>query len=793
MNNIKTAMYQTNLKEITRWVYRNKATTLLSISGMAIGITVALLVGLWSLNEFSFDRFHQDSDRIYRVCRKGFINNESVMVGFGFAPVGTTAKEQFPEIEDVFRISTMSLVPREIVKVKEKTSYEDKIYSVDKNLFTFFSFKLESGDPRNCLSSPDQIVIDRYFANKYFNSENPIGQIIGLYGKQFTVSAVMENMPINSHLNFHAVVPIEDKKTININDWTGNDHYITYLKLKPNSDSKRLSEQISEMYLQHNKNTETIKFSHFLQPLQAIHFSSNFRFDFIPKGDRSIVLIFISLAALILMIATFNFINLFISTSFLRSKSIGIKMINGNSRAGLLYSSYFETTLYVLIATILALIASSLTLSSFNQLFGSTLEIDFSDYKIYLFTGILLVITILISGTIPVLYILRFNPETIIRNRFKGSGVSVLQRTLVICQFTASIILITSAGVIKKQISYIQNKDLGFAKEHVLYFAAQKLGNNYSAFRDELLKNPNILDVTAKSCLPYEWLNGNLISSADDPDKEFLMEVCEVKYNYTDLMNFTLLSGRNPFSLEKNQTKQCLINEQAAHVLGLIDAVGKQIKRYGREVYTIAGVLKNANTKSLHFQVDPQVYLPLHEVQETHTILVKTTDQVKSSLQSMAAVWKQNNSDIPFEYYFLDEAYGRLYKTEGTASTIITIGMFIALFLAFMGLYAISHYATERRIKEIGVRKVNGARISEVLVTLNKDFVTLIIIAIAIATPLAWYILHKWLENFAYKTSLSWWIFALSGLLALGIALLTVSWQSWKAATRNPVKALRYE
>jgi putative ABC transport system permease protein len=235
-----------------------------------------------------------------------------------------------------------------------------------------------------------------------------------------------------------------------------------------------------------------------------------------------------------------------------------------------------------------------------------------------------------------------------------------------------------------------------------------------------------------------------------------------------------------------------MINEKAATSLELTDPIGKQIKN-GETIYTIAGVLKNVNTKTLHLQVDPQVYTQLDKIERYHPIMVKTNNQVESAIKTLSAVWTKTNPDIPFEYFFLDDAYGKLYKTEDTASKIISAGMVIALFLAFMGLYAISHYATERRIKEIGLRKVNGARISEVLLLLNRDFIRWILISVAIATPVTWYVLHKWLSNFAYKTTLSWWVFALSGLAALTIAVLTVSWQSWRAATRNPVEALRYE
>lgn len=782
-------MNTTTLKEIIRWANRNKATTILSISGMAIGIAVALLIGFWSLNEFSYDRFHANSDRIYRICRHGYINNESTILGSDFGIVGITAKEQIPEIEAVCRVVNNE---RQSIKIKGNVTYEERVCTVDENFFQFFSFNLESGNPATSVDAPDKIVISRSLANKYFRGENPIGQTIEIFGKSLQVSAVMQNMPENSHLKFDLVIPMKALPWLADSQWGRNDIYLNHLRLKSGTNPETIAKAISAMTYKHFPVYEKFKIEHFLQPLTKIHFSSGFRFDYVPTSDRRILFIFISLAVLILLIASFNFINLFISTSFLRAKSIGVKKINGSSKTSLFLSSYLETSLYILISTLIAIGLVGLLHPAFNQITGSNLTIDFSNYQIYLFAAILLLTTILIAGTTPVLYILRFNPEAIIRNRLKSGGVTVLQRVLVISQFAASIILISSAGIIQKQISYVKNKDLGFSKEHIIYFYPNNMAQSYAAMREELMSNPNILDVAAKNCLPFEWNNGNNVSALDNPAKDMIMEICAVSPNYTDMMKIPLIEGRNPFVQGENKSNVCMVNEKAVENLELTNPIGKQIKR-GDDVFTIAGVLKNVNTKSLHLQIDPQVYTQLDQVERYFPVMMKTNDQVESAIKTLSAVWSKSNPDIPFEYYFLDDAYGKLYKTEETASKIIAVGMIIALFLAFMGLYAISHYATERRVKEIGIRKVNGARISEVLLLLNRDFVRWILISIAIATPVTWYVLYKWLANFAYKTTLSLWVFALSGLMALGVTVLTVSWQSWRAATRNPVEALRYE
>ncbi len=779
-----------NFKEIIRSFRRNLSTNILSLLGLSIGLAVALLIGFWSLNEFSFDNFHKDADNIYRICRKGFLNNETVMIGSDFGPVATTAKDELPEIKEITRVRTFT---RELIKIKDDTYYEDQIITTDKNFFQFLSFKLETGDPSTCLDGPDKIVIDREMANKYFTGENAVGQMIQIFGKQFQVSAIMENLPKNSHIRFHIVFPLNALDWLIGDKWGDNDNYIAYVKLKEKTDIDELGSKISQITYKHMPVYEQYKITHFLQPMSDIHFSTGFRFDSVITYDKRMVFIFITIAILILSIACFNFINLFISTSFQRAKAIGIKKINGISGAGIFISSFAETALYILIATIMAFIIAIMALPFFNQLTGSELSLDFNNYKLYLYTGILMLFTIIAAGIFPVLYILRFNPQEIIRSKFKGAGITLLQRTLVVSQFAASIVLISSTVIIKKQLHFIQNKDLGFEKSQVICFQPRNMAGSYESVRQELLRNPSIIDVTAKSCLPKDWNNGNPITTDDHPDNDIIAEICQISYNYANMMSIPLVDGTNPFKSGESNSDKCLINEKTLSVLELENPIGKQINLMDGKKVTIAGVLKNANTKSLHTQIDPQIYVSINELQGWHYMMVKSLPDSKKTIKILTETWNKYNPDFPFEYTFLDDTYNQLYISEKTASKTVSAGMAIALFLAFMGLFAMAHYATEKRIKEIGVRKVNGASLSEILVLLNRDFVKWVILAFVIAFPLALFAMAKWLDNFAYKTELSWWIFALAGLLALAVSLLTVSFQSWKAATKNPVESLRYE
>ena len=780
-----------NFKEIIRSFKRNIETGILSILGLTIGITVALLIGFWSLNELSYDKFHQNHENKYRLCRKGFLNNESVLLGSECVPAGKEASEKFPEVESFLRVVPTG---RQVVAVDNEKYFVEDVIVTDKNFFSFFSFRLLTGSPVQCLESPNNVVINEKLAQNWFKDKNPIGQTIEIWGKKLTVSAIVESVPSNSHLNYQMIVPIQGIEWIINNRWGERDNVLTYFELKPGTDTNILATKINKLAIEAFPMYKQFKIEHFMQKLEDIHFSTGFRFDPTRVMDKRILFIFITIASLILLIACFNFINLFISTSFLRSKSIGIRKIVGSSKSQFYISSFAETSIYVIATTLIAIGLSYILLPWFNQITGTSITFNFTDPGIYFLFGLLLLATTLIAGVIPMMYITRQNPEAIIRSKSKGKNISLLQRVLVIAQFTASIILISSSLVIKKQIQFIRTKDLGFNKENMIYVSPRgKFSSDYEMVRQELMKMPGIADVTSKSCLPSDWNNGNPVTSEDHPESKWIMEICDIKPNYPAVMGYQLAKGEVPWDASANNSLDCMINEKAVEALGYADPIGKQIGIYMRkEKFTIRGIMKDANTKSLHRLVDPQVFIKLNQLRDYHVMLIKASNP-QLAIQSLQTLWTKLNPEHPFEYHFLDQVYENLYKVESTANTVVTIGMVIAIFLAFMGLFAIAHYASLRRVKEVGVRKVNGAKTGEIVALLNRDFIVWVIIAFAVATPVSYYAMMKWLGNFAFKTSLSWWIFIISGGLALFIALLTVSWQSWKAATQNPVKALRYE
>jgi len=778
------------IKEILRFFKRNLTTGILSILGLSIGLAVALMIGVWSLHEFSFDQFHRDHERIYRIIRKGTINNEQVVAGSDFGPMGPAVKEKFPEVEDYTRISPFSRID---IQIGENISYETGLAVVDKNFFTFFSFPLLSGNPATCLSSPDCIVIDQEWANKYFPGKNAVGQQIKILGKTWQISAVCATFPSNSHLFYHALLPIDGLEWLKSNSWQQNDSFLTYVRLLPGSNISGIEKGIIELSCEKIPYYKQFIKAQILQPLDEIHLNSNFRFDRdIRVSNKRTIFIFITVAILILLIACFNFINLFISTSFLRAKSLGIRKINGSTPLNLLWNSIAETLLYVIISTIIAMIMVWLAIPYFNQWFGAEISLQWNNVSFFLLLAGTLLLTVLISGLVPLFYMLRFNPVDIVHHRFNAGGVTLLQRVLIIGQFTASIALVTSSVIIKKQLSFIQNKDLGFDKSQIIYInPSGSIAQNYNNIREELMKCPSIADVTAKSCLPSDWNNGNAIALVDDPDNSKLMEVNQIKMNYPAMMNMSLLEGRLPITNPDGNSSEALINQQGVAILGLTQPIGMQITR-DKEKYTIVGILKDANTKSLHDPIDPQIYLSISKVEGWYVILIKVKHDIPQAIQVISKIWKEN-TNTPFEYHFLDEAYEKMYQNDRVAGKIINVSMAIAILLAAMGLFAIAGLATSQRVKEIGIRKVNGATVFEVISLLNRNFLKWVLIAYALAVPFAWYAMHNWLENFAYKTALSWWVFIISGAAAILVAIITVTGVSWKAASGNPVKALRNE
>ncbi|GHT63895.1 ABC transporter permease [Bacteroidia bacterium] len=777
------------MKQFIRNFNKQKIVGLLNISSLSLGIMVSIIVGLWTINELSFDNLHKDKAHIYRAVLYATLNNQPTKLGSTFRPMGQEAKDKFPQIKDMNRVYPFW----NDLKVNEIYYPGVKAFIADENFFTFFSFPLKEGKAETVLSAPDKVVISETAALKYFEGKNPVGQSLNFDGEDFVVSGVMYDMPRNSSLQSDFVFPPYD--WILEQTWGNNDSYITFFRLQEGTDRSALAKGMTQLAYAGLEFFKTVSARYELEPLTEMHFSEGFMFDRVLKGNKPMILVLGIVALVILIISCINFTNLFISTSFLRAKSVGIMKSQGAEKSSLIRAFYGETACYTAIAIAVGTFLAVFSLPLFNNFIGSELVIDFTSVQLYAFLVGLFVFTVLLAGTFPALYITKFNPIETLFGKFKGKNISIFQKSLIIVQFTASIALLIVVSFMQKQVNFMVTKDLGFDKENIIYVEGRaNFSKDFEVLRDELLKYPFIADITRKSSLPTQWTQGwgiNLPGS----DETVLMEMTYVKPNYFEFMNMKIIDGENPFYLEANDSiTPVVINESTQKLLGLPDSpINEIIVANGSQRMIVKGLMRNANIRSLRDQIDPQVYMKYTQNMNWGPLFFKYTGDPQQTVQVIRQKWEETEPNIPFEYHFLDDTYKALYTSEMNVSKVLAYAMLITFIISIAGLFAMAFYVTQRRIKEIGLRKVNGATLKDLLLLLNKDFVVWVLISFLIASPVAYFSLQSWLDGFTVKTALSIWLFLLVGIIALTVALLTTSFQTWKVATMNPVKTLKTE
>jgi putative ABC transport system permease protein len=779
------------MKQFIRNFNRQKVVGLLNICSLSLGIMVAVIVGLWTINELSFDNFHKNREQIYRIVGHFTMSDVVLTAGSTFWPFGEIAKLEIPAVEDIVRIHPVW----DDIQIDNTYHFKAKLALADTNFFSFFNFPLKEGDPATVLSAPDKIVISESAAVRYFPGRNPVGQMLSFNNHNFTVSGIMKDMPKNSSLQTDFVFPPFGDYGNRV--WGGNDVYITFLRIPDAGKIEETEKFLTQIAYRNTEGLfEKLNAAFTLQALSDIHFSSDTFFnDALLKGNKTLVMVFVLVALIILVISCINFTNLFISTSFLRAKTIGIKKSHGASKKSLTIDFYIETTCYVLIAIGTGIFLACLALPVFNNFTQSGLTIDFLSPGLYLFLAVLLIVTVLMAGTFPAFYMTNFNPIQTLGGKFKGKNISIFQKSLVIMQFTASIALLIVVSFMQKQVQFMIHYDLGFNTENIIYVQGREnFTKNYDALKDELLKNPSIIGMTMKNSLPTEWRQGWGIANVGSDDF-FVMEMNYVKPNYFDFMDMKIIEGENPFLLESNPGDSVIpviINESAQKYLGLENPVNQIIIANGHQRMIIKGLMRNAHIRSLRDKIDPQVYMKIRW-NEWSPVFFKVNGDPQNAIKAIRAKWEELEPAYPFEYHFLDDTYQRLYESEMNAEKVLTFAMLITAIISMAGLFAMAFYATQRKIKEIGLRKINGATLKDLLLLLNKDFVLWVLISFCIAVPVAYFGLQSWLEGFTVKTPLSPWIFLLVGIIAMAVTLLTTSFQTWKVATTNPVKVIKME
>ena len=806
-------MFKNYLKIAIRNLWRHKGFSFINLFGLSVGLTCCLLIALFILNELSYDKYHANANRIYRVTRD-FVNpdgSDALHLGSIAPPFGPLLKNYFSDAEEVVRImqnrATISLN-------QEKTFNEVDVFFAEPGFFKVFTAPVISGNPATALSEPNTIMLTEEMAGKYFPQQNPLGQTLRLNSElNLKVTGVFKEFPANSH--FHpnflvSFVTLADSAVYGRQELQtnyGRNNFTTYMLFPENYPVEKVSAQFPaflDKSIPYDNNKPSSWTHLYLQKLTDIHLYSHLDTELEENGDINTVYLFAAVALFILLIAGINFMNLSTARSSLRAKEIGVRKVMGATQPNLIIQFLSESLLFALLAVVLALLFTRMLLPVMNSFIGK--ELSFTLQNSWLLSlgmlGLALLVG-LVAGAYPALFLSSFQPVKVLKGKLNvGSSSISLRQVLVVLQFSVSVVLLVCTSVVYKQLSYLKNKTLGFDKEHIITLPyTSQLSPNYEAFRTELLANPAVKEAARSVGVPSDRLlnsEGETGIQSGDSIKEsgVSFQYLGIDHYFSDTYKIKLLAGRN-FS-EQYPTDDSLafmLNESGAKLLGLKnpqEGIGKTIS-YGERRGKLVGVLQDFHFESMHEEIKPLLFM-IPDGRRFRDLSVKLTgNNLKAGLAHIEKTWQQFLPDIPYEYNFLDESFGRLYEAEQKQGKLFTIFASMAILIASLGLFGLASFATEQRTKEIGIRKVLGASVSGIVGMLSKDFLKLVLIANIIAWPLAWYGMHKWLQDFAYRTDISWWIFGAASCLALAIALVTVSFQAVKAAVANPVQALRSE
>lgn len=760
----------------------------INVLGLSVGIACVLVIMLWVEDELKFDAFNKNADRIYRVIteEEGWSGTNSAMTA---RPLANTLKEKLPEIE---KVANFEMEWEVVVNVGENAYSEDGLTVVSEDFFKMFSFPFLEGGPQPMFQDKYTVAISEKIAKKYFGDDDAIGKHFKINKKLVKVVAVFKDIDYNSHIRFDMAISTGVSHDIfnSDNNWNNQCLY-TYIQLAKNTNQKLLAQKLYTFLSDHvDKENE----DHYLmQPLKEIHFKKGLSDeDYTYLGDKQYVYIFSFLGLLILILACVNYINLSTAISEKSIKENGVRKILGASKSQLIRISLIKSMITSIVATGIAVVILYMVIPSFNSFTQKDLSLNFTNPLNVLTLLIIPLFTGLLSGFYPALYNASFSPINIGRKNKLGSN-NWLRRGLVVLQFSFSIGLIVATLVSFKQLHHIRQMNLGFDKDHTIYFYLDVNESGYQTIKNRILKIPGIEMVAGKGYYSSTVMNSSEVRWPGNEEGKIFVHN-QIDEDFFSLLRVNFIEGENFTKELKTKNQQgVIINKKAKEIIGNDNPIGMNLRLWGRQ-FQIIGVIDNVHFWSLNENIHPEFYIYSNA---PRYFFVRFRNSPNISTQQLVRQIKSITTEMypsePFEYVFLDATYARLYDNDKRVGTIFGIVAIIAIFISCMGLFGLTLYSSENRIKEIGVRKVNGAKISEILILLNMDFVKWVVIAFTITTPVAFLVLQKWLNNFAYKTNLSWWIFALSGLLALGIALLTVSWQSWRAATRNPVEALRYE
>ncbi len=784
-----------------RNLVKDKFYSLINILGLTIGVTCGMLLLLYVTDELSYDRQHTKASQIYRIV--SYIREPDKINNWVSTqpPLAKTLKQDYPFVESYVRFFGNGRV---LFRQGEKRFYEEDVYATDSTVFDIFTHKFLEGDPKLALSQPGSIVLTQKVAERFFGKSQALGQILRTDDTtSYKVTGVIENVPKNSHLTFNALMSLnQDQRRA---DGWGGFYISSYLLLSKNADIKKLEAgfpQLYEKYMSTIFKRMGINITYRLQPLTSIHLYS--KLDGESNGDIGYVYTFSAVAFFMLLIASINYMNLATAQSAKRAKEVGLRKVMGSLRGALITQFLTESVLITFISLVSSLILVAALLSFFNTVSGK--EIGYMQLLSpqFMLTGLSIVIfTGLVSGSYPAFYLSAFEPADVLKGSFKARGGGLFRKTLVVAQFSISLVMLICTWIVYQQLNYMRNKDMGYDREQVLTIDYQdnQLKDKYNAFRKLMLDNPNIQSVASASS-PVSNIGGRIIFTVESSTgmKEMAFKPTAVDHDYVKTMGMKLLKGRD-FSLAypADTTNGVLVNEAAVKRMNWKEPIGKKImlgtvspdgKNPPPTAYVV-GVIKDFHQQSLYNPIEPMIMMYRQGNPVMH-VKIKTQNTA-STLSFIGQKWQEIYPGRLFEYRFLDQDFESAYHADELRGKIFTAFSALTILIACLGLFGLATFTTEQRVKEIGVRKVLGGSVASVVLLLSKDFTRLVLFSFPIAIPIAWFSMYKWLQSFPYKTAIEVWVFVAACVTTLIICWLTVIYQSLKAALANPVKSLRSE
>jgi putative ABC transport system permease protein len=801
----RIVMFRNYLKIAFRQLKKHKGFSIINVSGLAIGMTACLLMLMFVVNETNYDNFHPSKDRIFRVITDWGKEGSRMKFAGAMPAIAPALEDKVADVEVAARIQRIHSAV--ITDADNQSVNEENAFYGDPEIFDIFNWRLLKGDRHSALDEPYSVVLSNTTARKYFGNDDALDQTLTINGNPYRITGVMKDLPANTHLNCEILVSYETVHALGVypeKPWNVWGDTYNYMRLKENVSVENVHKKLNSLLIENAGDWYRGRMDLILQSLSAIHWDNESRGDLGPKGNKLYVYLFLSASILVLLIACFNFMNLSTSRYVDRMKEVGIRKVVGANRRQLIHQFLIESTLVALIAASIGIYLFILL----NKSLYALLNIEFvisASHSLYLYGIIVLLVCVVgfFAGGYPAFFLSRFRPVDIIKSGFWGARNKLsFRHVLVVFQFSISILLIVGTLVVYRQLDYMKNSDLGFEKEDVLLvrfpWRNEEVKQKYSVLRDELLNNPNVLSVSGVYTVPgiNSQFQMGVRKVGDGPEKTVTLQALPADYGYVKSMGLELIEGRDlsgEYALDVRES--ALLNETACDVLGLENPVGEKLllpRNQEMREMTVVGIVRDFHVQSLHNKINPMIIFVEPQMYAMMAIKIHPINP-EDTIRSLEENWKSVLPFAGFNYRYMADAYHSFYRTEEKSWKLITIFTCLALLVSCLGLFGLAAFTTSKRVKEIGIRKVLGATAGGITFLLSKQFTQWVILSNLFAWPIAYYLLSRWLENFAYRMNLGPGPFLLSGSVALGIAILTVSFQAIKAALANPVESLRYE